>query len=509
MAYKVLLIDDEPNALEGLLLLDWASLGFEVCGTCGNGRDGLLRMQELEPDLVITDIHMPLMNGLEMIRAWRSQSGREIKFVILSGYSEFEYAQTAIRYGISHYLLKPIFPEEAAEELEDIRRELEQAERGRMMNELVKCGETTALLKRLLLEQPLQQSDARLLSKLNERSDNWKVCLVEWEPEECPGLREKAALLLAGDAPVYLLDQEEGQLCVICGISGDSPASFGRLDELRREYPGAAVYIAAGAPVHMLERIADSLQTARIALQHYFYQPEASGLMEYEAVYERPFSSRYDHIRLTDALMSAVNTLDVAGFRLALETAEEHFRVELVAPEAVRKFAIHLQYRMLEAVSDVDGNPFGDMLADIRGAGMRNTSISLSGLMGQLASFGEAVIGLLVQERQDSSHGTVGEINRYIGEHYREALTIQKLAEIFYLHPVYLGQLLIKKNGMNFNEQLHGLRIGEAARLLREQPQLKLSEISERVGYANYSQFLKQFEKKMKMGPNEYRHAKT
>ncbi|MNC43927.1 putative response regulatory protein [compost metagenome] len=104
MTYKVLLIDDEPSALEGMLLwIDWRELGFEICGTCGNGQEGLRLIGELDPDLVITDVNMPLLNGLEMIGAWQQAGGREIKFVILSGYSEFEYAQTAIRYGINHY----------------------------------------------------------------------------------------------------------------------------------------------------------------------------------------------------------------------------------------------------------------------------------------------------------------------------------------------------------------------------------------------------------------------
>lgn len=131
----------------------------------------------------------------------------------------------------------------------------------------------------------------------------------------------------------------------------------------------------------------------------------------------------------------------------------------------------------------------------------------LSGLLSRLLSCGERAIELLVREQNQKSHGIIREINQYIGEHYHESLSIQKLAEVFFLHPVYLGQLLIKKNGRTFNEQLHHLRIQAAAVLLRES-RLKLSEIAERVGYVNYGQFLKRFEKEMHMGPNEYRHAK-
>lgn len=151
MKYKVLLIDDEPSALEGMQLwIDWEELGFELCGTCGNGREGLRLMKLLEPDLVITDVNMPLMNGLEMIEAWQEQDAGRPKFVILSGYSEFEYARTAISYGISHYLLKPVFPEEAAEELREIHQELEQEANRRMIHEIASEEEAVALIRGLL-----------------------------------------------------------------------------------------------------------------------------------------------------------------------------------------------------------------------------------------------------------------------------------------------------------------------------------------------------------------------
>ncbi|MEI2398510.1 helix-turn-helix transcriptional regulator, partial [Paenibacillus phytohabitans] len=140
-------------------------------------------------------------------------------------------------------------------------------------------------------------------------------------------------------------------------------------------------------------------------------------------------------------------------------------------------------------------------------AEIQQAMIPLDELLSRLLMCGEMAIDLLMREQNQKSHGIVQEINEYIGAHFQESLSIQKLAEVFFLHPVYLGQLLIKKNGMTFNEQLHHLRIQEAAVLLRGS-KLKLSEIAERVGYVNYGQFLKRFEKEMHMGPNEYRHAK-
>ncbi|MNP63360.1 putative response regulatory protein [compost metagenome] len=125
--------------------------------------------------------------------------------------------------------------------------------------------------------------------------------------------------------------------------------------------------------------------------------------------------------------------------------------------------------------------------------------------MDLIHSVGKEIIDLLLEDKTQRSQGVVQNINAYIREHYREPLTIKKLAEVFFLHPVYLGQLLQKRNGVHFNEMIHNLRIEEAIKLLRD-GNLNNGEVAERVGYANYGQFLKQFERRLQMSPNEYRN---
>ncbi|QUL54174.1 response regulator [Paenibacillus tritici] len=514
MKYKVLLIDDEPSALEGMeMWIDWQELGFELCGTCGNGREGLQLMKQLQPDLVITDIHMPLMNGLEMIGEWRQEETDSIKFVILSGYSEFEYARTAISYGINHYLLKPVFPEEATEELREIRLELEQEANRRRIHETASGEEAAALIKGLLYGR---KGDPELMDLLEtlpgfRESEAWNICLIQTVPELYPEVRCKAVSLLAGCKAAVTMDLEAGLLGIVYGMTtgrGEDGGITEALDILLQEYGRANIHIAVGTQENSLLCIEDSYHRAKETLLHFFYEPEGAGILAYNGVQGNSFSYNYDHIGLMDALLDCVNLLDADGYRKALEAAARSFREQLVAPEVVRKFVIHLMYRILGVAPGAESAGEGHGPASsLEVSEIQQTMTPLSGLLSRLLSCGEKAIDLLVREQNYKSHGIVREINQYIGEHYQESLSIQKLAEIFFLHPVYLGQLLIKKNGMTFNEQLHHLRIQAAAVLLRES-KLKLSEIAERVGYANYGQFLKRFEKEMHMGPNEYRHAK-
>ena len=112
--YKVLVVEDEPIIRKGLVhTVDWGSLGCVVAAEASNGREGLRRIEAVRPDIVITDIRMPLMDGIEMVR--EGQKLHAFETIILSGYGEFEYAQTAIRLGVGEYLLKPVETDKLAE----------------------------------------------------------------------------------------------------------------------------------------------------------------------------------------------------------------------------------------------------------------------------------------------------------------------------------------------------------------------------------------------------------
>ncbi|BBH22539.1 hypothetical protein Back11_38840 [Paenibacillus baekrokdamisoli] len=126
--YSVLLVDDEPLAIEGMqLFVDWEEHGFRVCGVCQSGEEALEAIGRVGPDVVVTDIRMPVMNGLDLIDRIRNEDRQHPEFVIVSGYSEFPYAKRALILGINHYLLKPIIREEAAEVLRKVRLRLESS----------------------------------------------------------------------------------------------------------------------------------------------------------------------------------------------------------------------------------------------------------------------------------------------------------------------------------------------------------------------------------------------
>ena len=105
--YRVVLVDDERIILEGLSrVVPWGKLGCEVCGTAGNGQEGLELVRAVRPDILMTDIRMPNMDGLRMVAALRSEFP-QLQITVLTAFRDFEYAQTALNLGVCRYLLKP------------------------------------------------------------------------------------------------------------------------------------------------------------------------------------------------------------------------------------------------------------------------------------------------------------------------------------------------------------------------------------------------------------------
>jgi len=123
--YDLLVVDDEDIIREGLGSYDWAPLGFRVCEAASNGAKAIDYLKGNHVDVVITDIRMPTLDGLELSR-WIHDRRRSVKVVLLTVYKDFEYARTALSLGVSTYLLKPIDLDELARTFSALRKELDE-----------------------------------------------------------------------------------------------------------------------------------------------------------------------------------------------------------------------------------------------------------------------------------------------------------------------------------------------------------------------------------------------
>ena len=125
--YRVLIVEDEDIIRKGIAYtMDWMGMGCTIAGEACNGKEGLEKIKELEPDIVLADIMMPVMDGIEMIREAKKTGIGDFKSIILTSYADFEYAKAAIDLDVSAYLMKPASEEELKKDVEKIIGEIEK-----------------------------------------------------------------------------------------------------------------------------------------------------------------------------------------------------------------------------------------------------------------------------------------------------------------------------------------------------------------------------------------------
>lgn len=195
--YSVLLVDDEPLAIQGLqLMIEWEKYGFRVDASCDNGEEAVRMIRHSRPDLVVTDIRMPVMDGLEMIEETRRSGNDSTLFVITSGFHDFEYARKAMRLGVSHYLTKPVMGAEAEEILAKLRHELGERERKRAIREAASGYAIRHALSVLLYGAGQEDPEAdETLSQLSGKADSWTYLRVVTDAEYGGTTREEAEKL--------------------------------------------------------------------------------------------------------------------------------------------------------------------------------------------------------------------------------------------------------------------------------------------------------------------------
>lgn len=508
MIYKVLLIDDEPLALEGLQLwVDWEKLGFEVSGVGANGLQGLQLMERHLPDLVLVDIHMPVMDGLEMIAEWRRRGHDDTRFIIVTGYSDFDYARKALKYKVSRYLLKPLDEEQMDEEIRSVLHELIEQRAELRIGRVARREKELLLIKELLIEGAQPVMDYGEIQALSSRAEQWRVCLVQGPKDRFTELSRLTLDFMDELDCAYLIHLQNDCFAIVFG-----EAAYWDLKEqadmtmksLARRLAGFPVFMAIGIPVNSLTEVRASYVTAAEALEHAFYEIGSEGIIYYETIRNTVFKTCFNHVELLENILNTFRLLEPASYQALVDQIEELFREDRIKPDEVRKFIVYVLHEIRSYMSaQIQSNPeLSRDLFDI--PYMNDPSLTLRDLTGMLRSCGRVCFALLLQESTIERQGIVQEINVFIQQHFREGLTIKLLAERFFLNPAYLGQLLMRKNGMGFSEMLHSLRIEEAGRLLQKN-EYKNSEIAEMVGYSSYNYFLKQFERHKGMSPNEYK----
>lgn len=504
--YKVVLVDDEPFILDGLYdALDWSSYGLELTGRAENGQEALELLKKVPADILITDITMPRMNGLELIRAVRGFRP-ELKVIILSGYNEFDYLKEGMQLGIENYLLKPINFAELSATLTGTVEKLNlpaplppfhESEMDILKDNVLNRW-LSGRISRLELEER-----AKLLGIRLEGTDMIAVVIrAAGPPDDLLYAEVQRRIGPEPDAECYV--NMEGDIVAVFLADGPEACKRNALafaDALRKAVPGAqGIRISLGSPGRLFLEEPRSYEEA-LRAQEYFLLLPPDGIADYgelrNGVEGGPDAFRPDWPAYARLLM-AKDREGLIG-RIGTDFAALHGR-EGVTPGFMRSLAVELAVRMkLELgrvrMPDAVEERFKDVLERI------TRSTSREQLLETLEEMAGMAVGGLVQEDKSP---VIKQILNHIHRCYAQDMSLKSLGQQYNIHPVYLGQLFHKETREVFTEYINKYRIEMAKAQLKE-TNLKVHEIAKQVGYWETGYFHKQFKKYVGISPMEYR----
>ncbi len=493
---SVLIVDDETPSRELLKMsLDWAAFGFDPIYEARNGREALTLFETMRPSLIITDIQMPVMDGLELIRAIRAVSPSQ-PVVILSCHERFAYAKEALRLGVMDYILKDSF---TGGTLVDMLASFEKLSG--------EAGEAHPLgsqaLETALRNETVSDADKTTLSGTDyflmaiARPDGF--CDVDRPPKSLWN-----ALVRAGGQAAF----RSGRLYVLgflpkCPSGSDQLRD--RMDCLNAvrdalEKPDQPVTIGVSEILRNPDRLSEGITQATEALQTAVFQGKGRNL--------------YFDAAAVMGSKAQLKVLDegVSRVREALKCGDEALLLCEVRRLYQRDLSGMMQYNYLNHVNALlmgiltQACLAGDIpFKSIFGA----DTVSLEAL-DQMDAIGDICLWFverftaLARTVRASYSPRLSQIVRYIDQHYCEDLTLETLASIFLIHKVYLAKVFKAETNLSVGEYIRNKRM-ERAQAMLAQEDVRIGEVVDKLGFHNAQTFYNLFKRCVGMSPSEYK----
>jgi two-component system response regulator YesN len=521
MPYKVFLVEDEIVTREGIRdNVDWKANGFEFAGEATDGDMALPFIQAIKPDVLLTDIKMPFMDGLQLCKIIRERMPW-VKVIILSGHDEFEYAQEAIKLGVNEYLLKPITVQEMHKVLRKLAAQLDQEkiEQENLKKLRGQLEENQVVLReRLLLQvvtgsipatgaiekgQPLgldlvARFYSIIILKIEMRDRSEKPAFAEYQQAE-----QIVSGLIGNNPDIYLLKKDWEELVLL--VKGNIPQYIEEesnllLGSIRTELEknGYRLSIGVGSQKNRITDIYQSFLDAFVSLQNATDKEKGNA----NQVVEKG--------ELLKINKSAVETYLNCGVK---EDCEEFFNsyIQPLGDTALKSYLIKNYIFMdvvlatAKLVNDLGGNidivipevnSIETVLADIR------TIEQLQEKTCQIL-----IKALSFRDSQTSSQHTrvIGQAREYIDKHYMEPnLSLYEVASQVNLSSSHFSAVFSQGTCQTFKEYLTTTRINKAKEMLRGSS-LSSNDIAYQVGFNDPHYFSYVFKKNTGFSPTEFR----
>lgn len=532
---KVLIADDEKGVCKLLQhLIDWNSFGLEIFKIVHNGWDALRCIEEETPDIVITDVRMPEYSGIDIIKHVKA-SQKNIRFIVISGYREFEYARDALKYGADDYLLKPIKKDELTAAINRIvkdvalqtQTEYEQLELQQYVTDTAKKLREDFVVR--LMEHHLDHNTLNYqycMEKLHRNfNKNRFICVIIKAdiPESKISYEEKIDFFKMKVSTILEQDLME-QLITFCqGVYRDMIVVVLNLDALRideiddvfyrliskmremlkMQNPMIKFTIAKSEAVDSIVKLPLAIHQATIALWERI-RKNKDGVIRYQHQLTLQDPKTYVNYAFQKKMLKAIESYDAESAEFMLKDIQA-----IIADD--RNLS---GYTIFEIYNEICSSVFLGINSKFSKEQLEEYKKEIQFVMRNISSvdqFHECVSCLiknifqkLDEQKESISRKPIREAEEYIARHFHEDIDLERVSFAVGFNSSYFSRVFKEETGKKFIDYLTEMRMQEAQRLLSE-TDLPIAAIAEQVGYGDDKYFSRAFKKFTGLKPKDYR----
>lgn len=475
MAYKAVLIDDNRNTVISLQYsINWEELGVVLAGTAYDGKSGKELIEKENPDIIISDINMPYMDGFSMVEESAKAEDRIV--IVITGYDKFQYASRAIKLAVFDYILKPIDDDELNETLKRAVRKLNK----KHSLENRKINTVKAMLTAAIMNCGDDSIDSIIgAEEMIPRASTVMIGTLKEEPTKALLERiETLTLLSSGEAYSVIADE---RIILLVVMDRRNDAWQNDIDKIREKFTALEELSSLGI---------SGCGTGQDSFYSLYLSAYEDLLKKNRKVKCAQMADLQDNaVRLADNLNGSEDYEKILeGFLVC--TAGSIISTQIMAIIfCTRIMTEHKAWR----------------------AELNNLSFEVAGIASQemfmswLKTFLQKVDE--VREKSNGKSELVLSAAKYIKNHCLENLRLEGVAEKLSVSPNYLSTIMKKETGITFQQHIINEKMNIAKRLL-DDTRMTIDEISAAVGYENYISFYNAFRKNNHMTPSEYRVRK-
>lgn len=525
---KLLIVDDEPLVQIGIKsMINWQELDIEVCGTAVNGQAALEMIREYAPDLVITDIKMPIMNGLELIKTCQDELGPIPLFLVLTSYEEFELVRKALSYQVVDYLVKLEL------EPDSLRQAVERAlERLKQIKESAAYRQSAG---RPLLQSYNDKFFMRLLHNLFDSREQFAIQVKDLRLDfsdqcylACHGEihsssaaqmeREKQMNLYSSSlqmireifgrhASCYVISLDKIHFAAVFHFPTMESADLSAVQSavsnacsMVRNYFNVWLSIGMGTTVDDPLKISSSYQEAR---QAFNLTSQADPVIPFSRITEDSMKNSFNITVFKGALTQAFEEFDTDVLYRTLTEISDLFTANpqkyLQAVDAACNI-LYLALSLLPGSEETMEEIFSGYPDSYRSI---YKAASVMDVIQWLSTLRDGLCDVLKNKRKTYKDHVISNVQKYIDNHIEDRLSLNDVAAVFGLSPNYLSALFKKTCSTGFTEYITQKKISRAKVLLLEQD-YKIYEVADKLGFESAFYFSKVFKKVEGVSPRDY-----